>query len=213
MPEIVAWPPDFIGKQRKALVAEEAAAMIARLCPWRRSVVQAGGCAGLWPIALAQYFNTVFTFEPQADNFRCLLQNIHGHGNIYAYQGALGAALGKIGLMRTQAGAGLWRVTGEGDISMVTLDSCVRYRTMVDALVLDVEGSELEALQGAEQTIDRCRPLLWFEFRTHKAEIQAWLRAHDYSWPVAGLGRDKYSLPIDRLPAPVVVVPNNGQPL
>jgi hypothetical protein len=52
----------------------------------------------------------------------------------------------------------------------------------VSFIKADVEGMELEILQGAVRTIDRCRPILYVEDdREEKsAALRAWLISHGY---------------------------------
>jgi len=53
-------------------------------------VVQAGGAYGLWPLALADRFNTVYTFEPDGHNFPLLAENTAERVNVIRWQAALG---------------------------------------------------------------------------------------------------------------------------
>lgn len=186
------WPPDFKNWMGKTEIAESAANMIARLCPQRRVVVQAGGCSGLWPLTLAQHFGHVYTFEPAATNFTCLQQNIAGVPNISAFNHALSDTRRLVEMTRTKPRAGMWEVGGPGDTLAVTLDDFLG-DIAVDALVLDVEGSELPAWRGAEQMITKHRPLLWFEFNRNVPAIEAWLADHGYTRPRRSIGRDSYS--------------------
>jgi len=193
----MTFPPDFTLPYEKLRVAHLAAHRIAELAPGHRGVVQAGGCAGLWPIALSTYFAHVYTFEPEPMNFQCLEANIALHTSITAYPFALGNELKDVGLTRPKEKAGLWRINGDGSIPMVRLDDLVD--SPIDALVLDVEGSELAAWQGAERLITEYRPLLWFEYLEHSAEINAFLAAHNYVPPIkVGLGGDGYSVHMSR---------------
>lgn len=187
------YPPDFTYPEAKSGMARYAAECIAALAPGRRTVVQAGGCVGLWPLALSQYFERVYTFEPAPTNVACLRQNIAESPTIRAFAGALSNQCGSAGLTRPKVGAGLWRLEGDGDVEVVTLDSR-RLDGPVDALVLDVEGGEVAALEGADETITRGRPLIWLECIHHTAAIEAWLAAHDYGRTTRGIGRDYYSL-------------------
>jgi FkbM family methyltransferase len=189
--ERLIWPPDFTYRESKLHIAELAAARIAALSPQRRVVVQAGGCAGLWPRALAKHFEAVYTFEPEATNFQCLVHNCD-NPCIYPFRIALGDRPRTAGLDRHKAGAGLWRLAGDGSIPVLTLDSfCL---PACDALVLDVEGSELDVLRGAGRTIATHRPLLWFEFMHGTDALAAWLSDHGYDRPRLGLQNDWYSL-------------------
>lgn len=185
-------PPDFTFLAEKTELAEYAASCIAHLAHASGAVVQAGGCAGLWPVALSPYFDRVYTFEPEPTNFSCLQRNIAARPNITAARVALGDREQSVSLSRPKAQAGLWQVSGEGDIPMVRLDDVIE--GPIDALVLDVEGYEVQALRGAERVITTHQPLLWFEFLQHTAEIEAFLAAHGYGRPIQGLGGDCYSV-------------------
>ena len=54
---------------------------------------------------------------------------------------------------------------GEGAVEVMTLDAfCDRERLLkVDLIKIDVEGSEVALLRGAERTIQRFRPVLMIE--------------------------------------------------
>jgi FkbM family methyltransferase len=193
----MTFPPDLTFPAQKAVTAQVAAKVIATLTPSRNTVVQAGGCAGLWPLALAQYFEHVYTFEPATSNFQHLQVNVEPVVNIAAYQYALGETHRLVGMTRPKLGAGLWRVDGEGDTLMVTLDEFFGAMA-VDALVLDVEGFEADVWAGAERMITTHRPLLWFEYLHHRAAIDAFMSAHGYVQPITGIGGDCYSVHASR---------------
>lgn len=192
------FPPDFTFPREKAEIAKIAAKSIATLAPARGVVVQAGGCSGLWPLALAKYFRHVYTCEPNPVNFECLEANVAARPNITAFPYALGEKPAKVGLTRTKPGAGLWRVDGDGEIPMMALDD-VLGDAAVDAIVLDVEGFELPALQGATRTIAAHRPLLWFECLRDPSALHAFLVAHGYTRPKQGIGRDYYTVHASRV--------------
>lgn len=192
----MTFPADFTYPVEKVRVAALAAAMIAGLVADRRVVVQAGGCIGLWPLALAQYFETVYTFEPQPDNFACLRANVAAMPNVIASPVALGAGARQVGLARHKPHAGLWRVDGDGPIPMVALDDVLE--GPVDALVLDVEGSELEAWRGAARVMATSRPVLWFEAIQHADALAAYVQAQGYTAPAPALGGDAYSVHASR---------------
>ena len=192
----MTFPPDFTRPDKKARVAEIAAKVIATLAPDRRVVVQAGGCAGLWPLALANHFAEVYAFEPEPTNFECLCKNAREHsaGNIWAYDRALGDASRRVGLTRPKAKAGLWRVDGDGDTQMVSLDDFFSAIPVLDALVLDVEGHEVQAWKGAETLIAKFRPLLWFEGIHNTDAINEFLKSHGYGQPIVGMNHDYFSV-------------------
>jgi FkbM family methyltransferase len=179
--------------KEKTVTAHVAAKAIADLAPARRTVVQAGGCSGLWPLALAHYFEKVYTFEPEPVNFKCLQVNVSDARNISAFGYALGETRKSVGMTRPKAGAGLWRVDGDGDVDMVPLDGFLG-DVLVDAIVLDVEGHEVQAMKGAERLIAAHRPLLWFEYTNNTEAIEEFVMARGYTLPVRGIGGDCYSI-------------------
>ena len=196
----MTFPPGFTFPKEKTVTAHVAAKTIADLLPSRGAVVQAGGCAGLWPLALAHYFPRVYTFEPEPANFACLKANIAEAPQIVAVQAALGDTVRRVGLTRPRPKAGLWHVEGDGDIPMVPLDSVVG-DTPIDALVLDVEGYEVPALRGAERILAAHHPLLWLEWTTNTADLTAFLEAHGYGSRQRGVGGDCYSVHASRVAA------------
>ena len=193
----MTYPPDFTCPVRKAAVADAAATCIAGLAADHRAVVQAGGCSGLWPLALASRFAHVYTFEPAPSNFQYLAANVAGVPNVTAFPFALGATAHSVGLTRPKPKAGLWRVDGDGAVPMRALDAVLD--VPIDALVLDVEGSEVPALAGAARLIATHRPLLWLEGLEHADAIASWLAAHDYAPLAHGMGGDGYSVHTSRI--------------
>jgi len=66
------------------------------------------------------------------------------------------------------------------DVQTVALDSFNFPR--LDLIKIDVEGMELEALEGAAKCVARHRPLLFVEMvKTDKSKLRAWFEALDYS--------------------------------
>lgn len=55
------------------------------LCRQLRTVIQAGGNIGAWPVWLAANFVDVMTFEPEKTNYQCLVRNTEAHHNITPY--------------------------------------------------------------------------------------------------------------------------------
>lgn len=127
--------------------------------------VQAGGACGMWPLRYADFFETVYTFEPVRENYECLKFNTYDASNIKPYPVALSdkEAIGKILLHPSEqgnAGAGYFEV-GVGDVTSITIDGF--NLEACDLIQLDVEGHELEALKGAEHTIEKYSPVIVIE--------------------------------------------------
>lgn len=71
-------------------------------------------------------------------------------------------------------------------VRLLTIDSLTLKR--LDFLKLDVEGMELEALAGASETIQRCKPVLMIEvIKSDRAEIAKRLKAWSYDTFPMGL--------------------------
>ena len=134
----------------------------------RRVAVQAGGNCGVFPLVLSKYFDQVYTFEPDADNFACLLLNCRGVENIQARCAAVHDVSGRqlaMELKPTNAGAHYVKPAAGGTVPSIRvddlkLDAC-------DLIALDVEGFEYFGLKGARQTIEAFHPTLIFEMLSH----------------------------------------------
>ena len=58
----------------------------------------------------------------------------------------------------------------------------------LDLIKLDVEGMELEALEGAKETIKRTHPIMLIEkIKADAGELRQWLTAHGYEMMEAGI--------------------------
>lgn len=128
-------------------------------CKGRSVAVQAGGNAGVWPAWLAEKFQTVYTFEPDAENFRCLSMNCPE--NVIKFQAALGFSRKTVDLHRDHVNCGAYYVEGDGAIPTLRLDDLEL--TQCDFICLDVEGMESDALEGGMLTIEYFKPVLMYE--------------------------------------------------
>lgn len=136
-------------------------------------VFEAGANIGAHTVPLAKMVGPsgrVVAVEPQRVVFQTLCANIalSSLTNVYAYCAAAGRQMGKLlvpDIDYTQdnnfGGLGLEGRTSGQEIPLITIDSLGLEK--LDLLKADVEGMELDVLLGAEQTIARCRPLLYVE--------------------------------------------------
>ena len=158
------------------------------LCKARRTAIQAGGNGGLWVRPLAGLFDALYTFEPDAINFRCLVHNVPEQ-NVVFTQACLGSRGGSFAevdrWMPDNPGANRMDY-GRGRVPVLAIDEfCF---TDVDLIQLDVEGAELMALKGAAQTIALCKPVICVELRGHASrygnnddDVRKWLMAQGYT--------------------------------
>ncbi len=123
-------------------------------------VVQAGGNCGIWPMALGERFRTVYTFEPDPMNFRCLCANAQGE-NIFKFNAALGEYHQGVGLIRRPENVGAHRIGGLGKIPTMRIDDLGL--SECDLIYLDIEGYEMFALRGGAATIEKHHPVIVIE--------------------------------------------------
>lgn len=131
----------------------------------RQAVVQAGGCLGVFAQAMARDFQAVYTFEPDPENFAKLVYNVPAV-NVVKFQAALGCEprmLQTVCELRPNDGKsvlheGMTRTEPGGIVPTLRIDDLGL--TACGLFYLDVEGDELFALRGADQTIRQCRPVI-----------------------------------------------------
>lgn len=127
--------------------------------------IDGGAHVGSWTRELAKHFETVHAFEPQTDNFICLLRNTDGLENVVCHRDALGNRVGSVKLSPGR-NTGCWHVdqNGTSGAYIVPLDSIRPLKDLdVGYLKLDVEGHEGQVLAGAENLLRRCRPVVQIE--------------------------------------------------
>ncbi len=137
-----------------------------------RGVIQAGGHCGVYPLAFTQFFSMIFTFEPNALSFHCLVNNCQGE-NVIKMNVALGKSAGRVKSFSVAPGnTGMNQVKDSGNaihyVPMIALDSLAL--TDIDLIELDLEGYEHDALLGAKETIERNKPVLIIENATDEVK-------------------------------------------
>lgn len=142
-------------------------AALARVTDWR-CAIDGGAHVGTWSRILSGRFDRVIAIEPSADTREALAVNLATFGchNVEVKAIALGAIAGTASMVLDGRGADLkntgarWAHPG-GTIPVETIDSWAL--PALGLLKLDVEGSEVNALRGARETLQRCRPVVIYE--------------------------------------------------
>ncbi len=135
------------------------------LCGARNRVaLEAGGHIGTWAFNLAKHFHAVHSFEPVAEFRECFEKNVLGANSpevVTLHPFALGDRPGNVAIRVDPLSTGGSFVKGKGDIEMRTLDSFGF--DDVDFIKADAEGFEEFIIRGAEETIERWRPIICVE--------------------------------------------------
>ena len=131
------------------------------------SVIHAGGNIGIYALEFAKRAKNVYVFEPANENFAVLSLNCASVDNIFLYKAALGNTNVPIQVFNPAPDlqCGAWQVRDKGHIPTLQIDNLGLED--VSIIHLDIEGYELFALKGAENTIKKCKPLLAFEILNH----------------------------------------------
>lgn len=195
------WWPEADRRARPVIVgdAAEAVASILKHIEGRTCIVQAGGNVGVYPLALADHFRRVITAEPDPVNVQCLWKNLAARDvfkRVDARQAAFGSETGQCDIIEVEPdNCGAHRIGSGGKIVVMPIDALGLLAC--DAIWLDVEGSEYDALMGAQETIARFAPTIAFEekglgkaYGVPDGAVGEWLRVRGYA-EVARIGNDK----------------------
>lgn len=172
------WPDDEADKQFAWMLNRVTDVDVAlRYVRTKGVCIQAGGFIGMWPVRLAKFFERVHTFEPISDLFECLKLNTAHLPGVQCRNVALGPS---VGASRIEYRRGGGSRPGDGDeYEHVTIDSLGLSRC--DAIYLDVEGQELDVLEGAQRVVERFHPVITVERWPHKdSAVQVWLKKRGY---------------------------------
>ena len=129
-----------------------------------------GANVGLWSRDLVKNFTKVIAFEPVGLFRECLEKNVIGD-NFFISPMALGDQDSQGTMIITEENSGHSHLDpnsmGIGDVQIVRIDTLNLQG--VDYIKIDCEGYEYRVLQGAEQTVKRCRPVMVIEQKPHDA--------------------------------------------
>jgi FkbM family methyltransferase len=137
--------------------------------------IDGGANQGIFTCAFATAVGNkgrVFAFEPNPNAVNCIKKNatLNGFDNITIFDGALSNELGETYLMMGSEPVGGYissRPEGTDYIKVKTysIDSLFDAGTLpeIQFIKLDIEGSELSALRGAQSMLQRSRPRICIE--------------------------------------------------
>ena len=146
-----------------------------RAClPWIKNwrvAIDCGCHIGFWSFQMLPKFRWLHAFEPVEQYRDCWLTNcgtVFDNWDLYVY--ALGSKAGRISMVIPPLGGGIdsgGTHVGEGsDVEMRTLDSFGFEN--VDFVKIDCEGYEHRVIEGARETLLRCKPCVIVEQKPQK---------------------------------------------
>ncbi|MFC1681596.1 FkbM family methyltransferase [Pseudomonadota bacterium] len=131
-------------------------------------IVDAGANIGQTALYVNRWFRgaDVYCFEPVKESYLALIENTKQHSNIHAINSALSSARGHrdirlyanselatFHLNETDLSVGLKSV-GTEKVTCDTLDDCFPDGYPIDILKMDVQGHEIEVLEGARDHLE-----------------------------------------------------------
>lgn len=137
-------------------------------CRRRRVALDIGAHVGLWSRDLAAGFDEVHAFEPIGEFRECFARNVEGR-NVRLHPFALGNTECHARMERGAENSGTTHIVELADegVEVRALDGLAL--PVVDYMKIDVEGFELFVLEGARETLLRCRPVITLEQKPHSA--------------------------------------------
>ena len=141
----------------------------------REVCLDIGANIGNHAVFFADHFRRVLAFEPHPRIFRLLELNAELRDNIEVFQVGLSDRAGRVSAAPLPGNVGTTSIRradqgGDGGAAQVAFDVVrlddideVRALERVDFVKIDVEGHEVEALEGARETLMRHRPVVALE--------------------------------------------------
>jgi FkbM family methyltransferase len=124
------------------------------------TVIDVGAFIGDHTVFYARHAPQVYAFEPNPLAFECLSRNLEEFNNVRCFRVGLGAASGSAAIVENENAGMATLVEGEGT-PIIALDSL--NLSGVSFIKIDAEGWECDVLEGARETIARCRPVMLIE--------------------------------------------------
>ena len=126
-----------------------------------RTAVDIGAHVGYWSRRLVQDYAYVYAFEAMPSHAECLKLNVVAD-NFELHNIALSNQLGTVNFTANSINTGMCHVSETGEaVFCQRLDHW--QLSDVDLVKIDVEGHELQVLQGAAETVQQCHPVLFME--------------------------------------------------
>lgn len=128
----------------------------------RSCAVDVGAHVGFWTLEMAASFGRVYAIEPIPENFSCLVENTRHLTNVEAINRAAGREVMECAARNpAPENSGAWECLPGSGIPVFPLDELDLQS--VGLVKIDVQGMEPDVLEGARETLSRCRPVVVVE--------------------------------------------------
>lgn len=132
----------------------------------QKTIIDIGANIGNHSVYFANFlkYDCILGFEPLEHNFALLNRNMTGYENIALAQYAVGNYTGMAKMQPNFSNSGAGEINNEFgtiEVPIMVLDRV--FFTDVTLMKIDVEWHEPQVLEGAQDTIQRCKPLILIE--------------------------------------------------
>jgi FkbM family methyltransferase len=134
--------------------------------PTQRVILDIGANIGNHALYFAnflKFYDQIICFEPIPENFDLLVKNMNGYPGVKLFNYALSDKRQEIKMVRNRENMGASMVSFDGDLTVPAYPLDRLGYQHVTLMKIDVEEYEPEVLDGAMDTIWRCRPLIIIE--------------------------------------------------
>ena len=162
---------------------------LSKIVPADKNMLDVGANIGIWSVVFSTFIKgTIYAFEPQTKIYECLTNNIaiNRCANVKPYHVALSdkqidykmnASYNK------NDNFGAFRICPEGELSINAEIGDVLQLRDIGFIKMDVEGHELEAINGLATTIATWKPILFVEIHgSHPNANQTYLRIKELGY-------------------------------
>jgi FkbM family methyltransferase len=143
--------------------------LLSTIVPNNKNILDIGANIGVWSIVFSKVTSgTVYAFEPQYKVFDCLEKNtiINDCSNVKVYNIGLSDCANTLTMNASydkKENFGAFKICENGCLTISTRRGDSLELTDIGFIKMDVEGHELEALNGLEKTITDNHPILLIE--------------------------------------------------
>jgi FkbM family methyltransferase len=147
-------------------------ALVSKIIDPNMNMLDIGSNIGVWSIVYSSFLKgQIYAFEPQEEIYNCLIKNISLNNckNIIPYNIGLSDKKTEY-LMNatydTSQNFGAFRICPDGNLSINVDTGDSLNLSNIGFIKIDVEGHELEALQGLSNTINTYKPIILIEIHS-----------------------------------------------